>query len=135
VYLDRLDEKHLNAQCITCTGSFQYFRLVARQERRRIVWAGAVETPETETPAGGAKGGEQEQEQQEQDQEKKVDEEEEEMDQDEMGEADAVVKRKPVLDTILQWNGKSYLLMSMTRFAKNATRRENKVEGSKPYLN
>ena len=64
-----------------------------------------------------------------------VDEEEEEMDKDETGEADAVVKRKPVLDIILQRNGRSYLLMSVTRFAKNTTRRENKVEASKPYLN
>ena len=63
-----------------------------------------------------------------------VDEEEEEMDKDETGEADAVVKRKPVLDIILQRNGRSYLLMSVTRFAKNATRRENKVEASEPYL-
>ena len=64
-----------------------------------------------------------------------VDEEEEEMDKDETGEADAVVKRKPALDIVLQRNGRSYLLMSVTRFAKNATRRENKVEASEPYLN
>ena len=64
-----------------------------------------------------------------------VDEEEEEMDKDETGEADAVVKRKPALDIILKRNGRSYLLMSVTRFSKNARRRENKVEASKPYLN
>ena len=64
-----------------------------------------------------------------------VDKEEEEMDKDEMGKLDTVVKRKPVLDIILQRNGRSYLLMSVTRFAKNATRRKNKVEASEPYLN
>ena len=60
-----------------------------------------------------------------------VDEEEEEMDKDETGEADAVVKRKPVLDIILQRNGRSYLLMSVTRFAKNATRSKGEQGGSK----
>ena len=64
-----------------------------------------------------------------------VDEEEEEMDKDETGEADAVVKREPALDIVLQRNGRSYLLMSVIRFSKNATRKENKVEASEPYLN
>ena len=58
------------------------------------------------------------------------------MDKDETGVAVAVVKiTTPALDIILQRNGRSYLLMSVTRFAKNTTRRENKVEASEPYLN
>jgi tetratricopeptide (TPR) repeat protein len=78
VYLDRLDDRHLNAQCITCTGTFQYFRLVSRQERRRIVWAGAVETTETETQAGGTKGDKKEQEEEKQEEKEEEEEEEDE---------------------------------------------------------
>ena len=66
---------------------------------------------------------------------KTVDEEAEEMDKDKTGMADVVVKIRPALDIILRLTGRSYLLTSMTRFAKNTTKRESKVVASIPFLN
>ena len=51
------------------------------------------------------------------------------MDKDETGVAVAVVKiTTPALDITLQRIGKSYFLMSVIRFTKNATKRGNKVK-------